>query len=239
VTLNPPSRSASLTSRLRNAPYLLASCYTFCLNPRQSSRGLCRVQVVICPCLTGRDLTPLFISTLLISDSFLLILLLKILPTESSEAWRPLAVNRLQWLRSSHLQRTLQLPQHLVGLPSHKGPCSPGRLSHGVDEAVSYEVVYKEGGSGWKPEPEQATFTHAIQSSCCNPLFPPTPECSVSDTTSHLLTILSLQSFFDYPYTLTPLRYSMGQILRPPVRSSSAQWLRETCPCARFELRRL
>ena len=47
MTLNPPSRSASLTSRLRNAPYLLASYYTFCLNPRQSSRGLCRVQVVI------------------------------------------------------------------------------------------------------------------------------------------------------------------------------------------------
>jgi len=42
-----PSRSASSTSRLRNAPYLLASCHTFCLNPRQSSRGLCRVQVVI------------------------------------------------------------------------------------------------------------------------------------------------------------------------------------------------
>jgi len=47
VTLNPPSRSVSLTSRLQNAPYLLVSCYTFCLNPRQSSRGLCRVQVVI------------------------------------------------------------------------------------------------------------------------------------------------------------------------------------------------
>jgi len=45
--IEPPSRSASSTSRSRNAPYLLASCYTFCLNPRQSSRGLCRVQVVI------------------------------------------------------------------------------------------------------------------------------------------------------------------------------------------------
>jgi len=45
--IKPPSRSASSTSRLRNAPYLLASCHTFCLNPRQSSRGLCRVQVVI------------------------------------------------------------------------------------------------------------------------------------------------------------------------------------------------
>ena len=45
--IEPPSRSASSTSRLRNAHYLLASCHTFCLNPRQSSRGLCRVQVVI------------------------------------------------------------------------------------------------------------------------------------------------------------------------------------------------
>jgi len=45
--IKPPSRSVSLTSRLRNAPYLLASCHTFCLNPRQSSRGLCQVQVVI------------------------------------------------------------------------------------------------------------------------------------------------------------------------------------------------
>jgi len=45
--IKPPSRSASLISCLRNAPYLLASCYTFCLNLRQSSWGLCRVQVVI------------------------------------------------------------------------------------------------------------------------------------------------------------------------------------------------
>jgi len=46
--IEPPlSRSASLTSRLRNAPYLLASCHTFCLNPRQSFQGLCRVQVII------------------------------------------------------------------------------------------------------------------------------------------------------------------------------------------------
>ena len=45
--VKPPSKSASLLSCLRNAPYLLASCYTFCLNPRQSSRGLCWVQVVI------------------------------------------------------------------------------------------------------------------------------------------------------------------------------------------------
>ena len=48
--IEPPFRSASLTSRLQNAPYLLASCHTFCLNPCQSSWGLCRVQVVI----TGR-----------------------------------------------------------------------------------------------------------------------------------------------------------------------------------------
>jgi len=45
--IEPPSRSASSTSRLRNAPQLLASCHTFCLNPRQSSRGLCLVQVVL------------------------------------------------------------------------------------------------------------------------------------------------------------------------------------------------
>ena len=45
--IEPLSRSASLISRLRNAPYLLVSCYTFCLNLRQSSRGLCQVQVVI------------------------------------------------------------------------------------------------------------------------------------------------------------------------------------------------
>ena len=45
--IKPLSKSTSLISRLRNAPYLLASCYTFCLNLRQSSQGLCRVQVVI------------------------------------------------------------------------------------------------------------------------------------------------------------------------------------------------
>jgi len=45
--IKPPSRSVSLTSRLRNAPYLLASCHTFCLNLHQSSQGLYRVQVVI------------------------------------------------------------------------------------------------------------------------------------------------------------------------------------------------
>ena len=51
--IEPPPRSASLTSRLRNTPYLLASCHTFCLNPRQSSRGLCRVQVVIARLASG------------------------------------------------------------------------------------------------------------------------------------------------------------------------------------------
>jgi len=45
--IKPPFKSASLISRLQNAPYLLASCYTFCLNLRQSSQGLCQVQVVI------------------------------------------------------------------------------------------------------------------------------------------------------------------------------------------------
>jgi len=55
--IEPPSRSASSTSRLRNAPYLLASCHTFCLNSRQSSRGLCRVQVVIIRVIYSNNLS--------------------------------------------------------------------------------------------------------------------------------------------------------------------------------------
>ena len=45
--IKPLSKSASLISCLQNTPYLLASCHTFYLNPRQSSRGLCQVQVII------------------------------------------------------------------------------------------------------------------------------------------------------------------------------------------------
>jgi len=51
--IEPPSRSASLTSRLQNAHSVFGVRHTFCLNPRQSSRGLCRVQVVITALLSA------------------------------------------------------------------------------------------------------------------------------------------------------------------------------------------
>jgi hypothetical protein len=73
---------------------------------------------------------------------------------------------------------------------------TPVSLSHGVDEAKSYDVVYKEGGSGWSQNhTEEATFTQAIQS-----LFPPNPGCSVSDIIVYAggLRVAAIRKLYQY-----------------------------------------
>jgi hypothetical protein len=49
-------------------------------------------------------------------------------------------------------------------------------LSLGVIEAESYGVVYKEGGSGWKPEPQQKTFLEQYNHAVATPSSPLNPE---------------------------------------------------------------
>jgi len=68
-----------------------------------------------------------------------------------------------------------------------RGPRLTVSLSHDVDEAESYDSVYKERGSGIEPEPQEGrrsrTFYTRNTIKLLQPTsFPPNLECSVSNT---------------------------------------------------------